>query len=144
MLRWLAALSGIVLTGLVAVVLYLLLVDLGHLRDRFTVLISDSLGREVRIDGPLSLRLGRLARVHAQGVTVANAAWADEPLLFEADSLTAEVALWSILRGPVRIERLALSGAVLRLQEAADGRRNWTGRQPDQPPGAAATPAITS
>ena len=55
MLRWLAALSGIVLTGLVAVVLYLSLADLGHLRDRFTVLISDSLGREVRIDGPLSI-----------------------------------------------------------------------------------------
>ena len=143
MLRWLAALSGIVLTGLVAVVLYLSLADLGHLRDRFTVLISDSLGREVRIDGPLSMRLGRLARVHAQGVTVANAAWADEPLLFEADSLTAEVALWSIVRGPVRIERLELSGAVLRLQEAADGRRNWTGRQPDQQLEAAATPAIS-
>jgi hypothetical protein len=76
LLRWLAAVSGIVLTGLVAVVLYLSLADLGYLRDRFTVLISDSLGREVRIEGPLWLRLGRLARVHAQGVAVANAAWA--------------------------------------------------------------------
>ena len=37
-----------------------------------------------------------------------------------------------------------LSGAVLRLQEAADGRRNWTGRQPDQQLEAAATPAIAS
>lgn len=99
MLRWLAALSGILLTGFVAVILYLSLVDIGYLRDRFTVLISDALGCEVRIDGPLSLRLGRLARVHAQGVAVAKAAWADEPLLFEADNLTAEVALWSIPEG---------------------------------------------
>jgi uncharacterized protein involved in outer membrane biogenesis len=132
LLRWLAALSGIVLAGLVVVVLYLALADLGHFRDRLTVLVSDSLGREVRIDGPLSLRLGRVARVHARGISVANPAWADEPFLFAADSLTAEVALWSFVRGPVRIETLELSGAVLQLQEAADGRRNWTNSEPHE------------
>ncbi len=37
-----------------------------------------------------------------------------------------------------------MTGAVLRLQEAADGRRNWTDHQPDQQLGSAATPAIAS
>lgn len=144
MLRWFAVFFGIVVSVLFAVVLYLFQADLGHLRDRLSVLISESLGREVRIDGPLSLRLGKLANIHAEDVSVANPVWIDEPFLFKADSLTARVALWSVVRGPLRIERLELSGAELRLQEDRDGRRNWVFREQDAQIEASATPETAS
>jgi len=137
-IRRLAFALAAALLALAAVVVYLGSADLGRFKNQLTPLVSKSLGRELRIEGRLSLRLGRSLRLQAAGVSVANAPWADEPYLFEADGLAAEVDLVSLIRGPVRIESLALTGAVIRLQQTEDGRRNWS------PPGAdAAEPAAT-
>jgi hypothetical protein len=114
----------VVLPG--AVVVYLGNADLGRFKDQLTPLVGKSLGRELRIDGRLSLHLGRTVTLRAADVSIANAAWASEPYLVQASRVEAEVDFWSLIRGPVQVESLALQGAVIRLQEADDGRRNWS------------------
>lgn len=125
-MRGLAFTLAAIVLSLVAVVVYLGSADLGRFKNQLTPLVSESLGRELRIDGPLSLRLGRSVRLQAADVSVANAPWADEPYLLEAAGFAAEVDLVSLIRGPARIESLALTGAVIRLQVAENGRRNWS------------------
>ena len=125
-MRWLAiALAAVVLIFAGALV-YLASADLGRFKDRLTPLVSDALGRELRVDGDLSLRLGRTVRLRAAGVSVANAPWADGPYLLEAEEVAAEVDLRSLLEGPIRIESVVLRGAVIRLQQADAGRPNWS------------------
>ncbi len=117
--------SGFVLAGLTAVGLFLLLADLGFLRDRLTAAASRSLGREVRISGPLSLRLGRQIQIVAGDVSIANPPWASQPEFFKAAELEADIRLRSLLEGPVQIDRLALTGAAVTLEGLPDGRRTW-------------------
>ena len=110
---------------LAAVGVYLATADLGRHKNQLTPLISNALGRELRIEGNLSLHLGRTISLRAEEVSVANAAWADGPHLLHAAGVEADVDLWSLIRGPVRVESLTLQGAVIRLQKDEDGRRNW-------------------
>jgi len=125
-IRRLAIVLAAIVLSLAAVVVYLGSADLGRFKNVLIPLASELLGRELRIDGRLSLRLGRSLRLQAAEVSVANAPWADEPYLLEAAGLEAEVDLASLIRGPANIESLALTGAVVRLQETEDGRRNWS------------------
>ncbi|WP_405229796.1 AsmA family protein [Lentisalinibacter sediminis] len=125
-MRWLAIALAAVVLIFAGALLYLASADLGGFKDRLTPLVSDALGRELRVDGDLSLRLGRTVRLRAADVSVANASWADGPYLLEAEEVAAEVGLRSLLEGPVRVESVVLRGAVIRLQEADDGRRNWS------------------
>ena len=128
MFRVAAYLLGLILIILVAVVVYLGNADLGRFKEQITPFISDSLGRELVIDGALSLRLGRTVRIRAEDISLANAPWADEPLMLELDSLEADVDFRSMIRGPLRVENIELGGMLLRLQQAKDGRRNWSHR----------------
>ena len=142
MLRRLAMLVGLVLAGLAALVAYLSYADLGLFKNQLLPLVSASLGREVRVEGPLSLRLGRTVQLRAERLTVEDAAWAVEPTMLRADRLSAEVDLWSLVRGPLHIERLAVQGATLRLEVSEEGDRNWSAnRGRDTTTGPGGTPA---
>ncbi|MEM9530561.1 MAG: AsmA-like C-terminal region-containing protein [Pseudomonadota bacterium] len=134
-MRWLKAVCGVLLLAVVAAVIYLFTADLGRFRESLTGLLSDAVGRPVRIDGDLSLRLGRTIRFRAQGLTVGNAPWADDPLLLSAGTLAGDVAMASVFRGPLRLERLALDDAVVRLQKGQDGRWNLPGAGAASGPG---------
>jgi uncharacterized protein involved in outer membrane biogenesis len=123
--RRIAFLVAAIGLALAAAAAYLGSADLGRHKDRLTPLISNALGRDLRIDGELSLHLGRTVTLRAADVSIANAAWASEPYLVQAAGIEAEIDFWSLVRGPILIESLALQGAVIRLQEADDGRRNW-------------------
>jgi AsmA-like protein len=125
LIRRLAFLLCAVAVALGAVAVYLVNADLGRFKDQLTPLVSKSLGRELHIDGDLSLHLGRTVMLRAADVSIANSAWATGPHLVQAASVDAEVDLWSLIRGPVRVESLVLRGALIRLQEGDDGRRNW-------------------
>ncbi|MBT8067684.1 MAG: AsmA family protein [Gammaproteobacteria bacterium] len=125
MLRWIALLFAATVLALAVAAAYLGSADLGRHKDRLTPLASKALGRELRIDGRLSLHLGRTVTLRAADVSIANAEWASEPYLVRAAGVEAEVDFWSLIRGPARIKSLALQGAVIRLQEDDDGHRNW-------------------
>ena len=83
-------------------------------------------GREVAIQGDFSLVPSLAPTVAAEGIAVANAAWAsDEPML-EADRIEVAFQLIPLLwRGDLLIDRLAISGADLLLETGAEGRANW-------------------
>jgi len=125
LIRRLALLLGLVIAVLAAVLVYIGNADLGRFKDQLTPLVSKSLGRELHINGNLSLHLGRMVMLRAVDVSIANPAWASGPHLVQAASVDLEVDFWSLIRGPVRVESLQLQGAVIRLQEGDDGRRNW-------------------
>ena len=126
MLRRLAMLFGLMLVGLMALAIYLGVADLGRFKDRLVPLASAALGRDVRVDGPLSLRLGQPVRIRADGLSMANAPWAGAAPMLEAESLHADVDLWSMVRGPLRVERVEVHGAMLRLEQSPGGLRNWS------------------
>ena len=126
MIRWAAFIFAAIVLAFAVAVAYLGSADLGRHKDQLTPLFSNALGRELHINGDLSLHLGRTVTLRAADVSIANAPWATDPNLLEAAGVEADIDFWSLIRGPIRVESLALHGAVIRLQEADDGRRNWS------------------
>ena len=100
--------GALVLVILGGAVLYLSLADLSRFRPRLEALVSDVLGRELRIGGDFDLEVLPWPTLVATDVTFANASWgASEPML-SAGRLAVEVGLWSLVSGPIRIRKLEL------------------------------------
>jgi AsmA family protein len=73
-----------------------------------------------------SLRAGRMS--------LANPSWAKEPHLLQADVVRADLDLLPLLKGEVRIKRLALDGVKAALEVAEDGAASWEFKPAAKPP----------
>jgi AsmA-like C-terminal region/AsmA family len=107
-LRWLLII-GTVLAAVVAVGAWVLpgLLDWSRYRGELALLASDTLGRRVQIDGPVTLSLLPQPMLTASGVTV------DEPgggISITARQLRLRVALGALFFGHVDAQELVLHG----------------------------------
>ena len=118
--------------------LYLNFADLSGWRDTVAGMVSDSLGRELVINGVFEPEIGLTMSVVAGDISLANANWGSEPIMVTVDRLAFEVELLSLVFGPVRIHSLEIDGADVLLEVAEDGRGNWEfdteGATPDSEP----------
>jgi AsmA family protein len=85
---------------------------------------SAALGRPVSI-GSLRVSPGWWITVDLAGARLDNVAGGSRPAMVEVGRLTAEVEAASLLRGPIVVRRLAISGLSVLLERTADGTRNW-------------------
>ena len=119
--RWLAGVAIL----LVAVIIGIAFFPWDALRQPINRYVSGQLGRRFEITQHLDVRLGRTTTVIAEGVEIANPAWADKPLLLKATSAEFDIAVWPLLFGKVQIPRIFLKNPQLGLQLESDGRRTW-------------------
>ena len=124
-------LLGVVLLAL----LYLNFADLGTYRSTVENLLTDVLGREVRIEGGMEVDFGFNPRVEAHGITLANPEWSDEPSMVAVDRLALEINLASLIFKPIRINELEIDGATVLLEATGDGRANWQFETEENEPG---------
>jgi uncharacterized protein involved in outer membrane biogenesis len=87
--------------------------------------VSSMIGRQIRIDGPLTVRWGAPTRIVAENVHVANASWGSEPEMFSAQRLEIDLFARTLVFGPTRIPLISLDGAKLLLETSDQGARNW-------------------
>lgn len=120
-----AALAGVVALGLGLVLALALLIDVNAYRGAVSERLTLATGRAVDIEGELSLAWGWPPELRLGGLRIANAAWGSAADMLWIDQAAAEVALWPLLRGEVRIRRLFLDGIVLLLERDSEGRANW-------------------
>ena len=102
------ALPLLLLLGGVA---YVKFADLSGYRETVENAVTEALGRRLTIVGKFEPEVSFSTTVVAEDVTLANAAWSDEPAMIHADRLSISVNLWSVLFGPLRIEDLQIDGA---------------------------------
>jgi len=107
-------------------VLYLKFADLSRYSARVERLVSDAIGRELRIEGEFEPEIGWTTTLRAGKVSLANPDWSAEPTMVYVERLEAEVDLGSILSGPIRLHDIRIEGARIRVEFAEDGRDNWT------------------
>jgi uncharacterized protein involved in outer membrane biogenesis len=120
-----AAAFGVVLAALAAALLYLTFGDLTRFRPEIEAAVSDSLGREFRLAGELEIEALPHPSFAATDVRLANADWASPEAMLEAGRVAVEVDLWSLLFGPVVIERLEIADVKLLIEEDENGRANY-------------------
>jgi uncharacterized protein involved in outer membrane biogenesis len=136
LLLWLFAGISTLLAVLVSLLFF---VDVNLYRTRIEQHVSTAFGREVVLEGPLSLEPSLTPRFVINGLKIANPDWASRPFLAVVDKFDIRVSLLPLLRGDLEIVSLEFHGVDLLLEKAPGGANNFTFGESGEP---AALPAI--
>ena len=118
-----ASLVGVVVFASVALVLFF---DPNEYRDEISAGVKDATGRDLTIEGELSLSVFPWLAIEVGRTELGNAdGFSDEPFLrFEEASLSVRM-LPLILSQEAKVGTASIEGMVVNLEVAANGRTNW-------------------
>lgn len=120
--------SILVAVLLVAIVAAVVLIDPDDYRDEIAARASETLGREVRLEGPIDLKWFPWLSFEVSDMVVANPPdFADQPEVAEIGRARASLRILPLLRGHMEIGTVELSKAVLTVVRRADGSSNLDG-----------------
>jgi uncharacterized protein involved in outer membrane biogenesis len=117
-------LALVALAGLLAAVVFVAAAFAIYPRPLLQRVLAAVLGRDITIQAA-EVVLGSAIVVTLSKVKVPNAAWADAADLLSIASLTVALDLKPLLRGEVRLRRVAVDGLRLLLERDPAGRGNW-------------------
>jgi len=123
LLLTLTALLILVLSALFAAPLF---IDWNDYRPAFEAQATKLLGRQVKVDGAVHLKLLPAPELKFDDVKVANEDGSLERPFLEAKSLEARLNVGTLLTGAVEAHQLAIVDPTLRLELKADGSGNWS------------------
>ena len=96
-------------------------------------------GRDLTLNGPVQLNLGRVTTLEAQDVHFANAAWADQPDMVTAGHLKISIDLSSLFDDQIVFPAVSLEDVKVRLVRNEQGEPNWD-MSPEKKPKAGPSP----
>ena len=135
-LRWLAWGFGTVLLCVVGAISYItfvgLTIDASFLRASIAQTFSDNIGRPVRFEGAMELRISARPRLRVGDFRIGNAPGFGGGDFASLGEARLALDLWPLLfEKQLYIEELAGSKVRLLLQAGDGGRKNWTFTLPD-------------
>ncbi len=122
-----------ILIGLGVLILLLVLavaigprfVDWNAYKTRVIAAVRDATGRELAIDGDISLNLLPSPTLSVAGVRLANLPGGSAPDMARLKSLDVSVALVPLIIGSIQVNKVTLVDPLVLLERLADGRANW-------------------
>ena len=124
---------------LIAVVLALpALVDLNGRKPQIVAAVKQATGRDLAIEGSISLSMLPLPQVTVSGITLSNAPGAKMPAMVTVKSVTARPSLLALLTGRLALAEVTLVEPRIALEVDAQGRPNWVFAAPAPAGGAPA------
>ena len=129
MLRRIVLLVSIAAAIMVAMALVaFVLIDPDHYRDQIAARASEQIGRDVRLAGPIELRLFPWLAFEIRDATVGNPPdFESAPPLAEIGLARAAIRVWPLLRGDVEIGGVDFEDATITLVTDRRGRSNLDG-----------------
>ncbi|HEX3400764.1 MAG TPA: AsmA family protein [Acetobacteraceae bacterium] len=112
-------------------------------KPRIQNAVMRATGRELSLNGPISLKWSLVPTIEARDVALANFDGGSRPQMVTAQSIEAEVALLPLLSNRLDIPRLAIIKPDVLIETTQAGRGNWRFTKPATPsdaPTAAAAP----
>lgn len=109
----------------VAGAVYLRTIDFAAYKDGLVHELRVATGREVSVDGPISLVYGFEPAFVIQGVRIGNAPWGTRADMAQVDRVTARIDLVALFRGQLQFDRLRLTQANVWLETDPYGKANW-------------------
>jgi uncharacterized protein involved in outer membrane biogenesis len=82
-------------------------------------------GRDVKIDGPVTVQLFPWPKLTARTVSIANPAGLETPEFAHADRIVVRMTLAGLARGTFDVESIDIEGPVIRFERLATGEGNW-------------------
>jgi AsmA protein len=128
-------LLGIVVLLVVAIFAAPALIDF---KPRIIAAVHDATGRQLRIDGDLSVSLLPSVKVSASGVHLSNAPGMTAPDMVSVGSVRLEARLFPLLSRRLVIDSLVVSDPAINLEVDKAGHENWSFAPPGAPAAAVA------
>jgi uncharacterized protein involved in outer membrane biogenesis len=117
--------GGIVVLLIVAALIAPFFVNLNDYKGLIEAKAKEATGRDLKIDGDISLSLLPLPAVSVSGIKFGNAAGGTAPNMAEIDSVKVKVALMPLLSHKAEITNVVLSKPTIVLEKLKDGTGNW-------------------
>ena len=130
MKKTLIAVAAILVVVVVALFVAPAFIPVDTYREQIETAARDATGRELKINGDISLSLLPRLAVEAEEVTFANAPGASEPQMASIEKLAVQLQIWPLLQREVKLDRLVLIGPKISLEVDAQGRPNWAFEAP--------------
>lgn len=124
-MRWLFRLIGFVVVLVLVAVVSLFLLPGDRIARIAAQQIEAQTGRAVTLSGDTQVSFWPVLGVATGQMAIANADWADDAPMMQADSLKLGVDMAALIGGSIRITGFEAVNPVIRLKTAADGRANW-------------------
>ncbi|WP_281300425.1 MULTISPECIES: AsmA family protein [unclassified Iodidimonas] len=119
------AMLGLVLSLLALAMIAPLFIDWNAYRPRMEAALAAATGRDVVIGGDLSVRTVPALALRAGDVRIGNHEGGVAANLVAMDRFDVVIALFPLLKGDLKIRRIALLAPIVALERSADGRENW-------------------
>ncbi len=124
--RFFAWFTAALAASVVLIILFIAIFGWNWLRSPIERLAQEKTGRELRIQGDLSLHLGwPWPRLRAGAVNFANPSWAHEPYMVSAEAVEISVDLPQLLTGVVAFPLVRLVAPKVFLEQGSQGKKNW-------------------
>ncbi|MBM3646876.1 MAG: AsmA family protein, partial [Alphaproteobacteria bacterium] len=101
------------------------LIDLNGRKPEIAAMVKKATGRDLVIEGPISLSILPVPTVTVSGVKFANVAGAKNPTMIAVKSATVKPSLGALLTGNIEIAEVTLVEPKVVLEVDARGRPNW-------------------
>jgi uncharacterized protein involved in outer membrane biogenesis len=121
-LIWVGAIL-VVVAGATAI--FVATLDWNKAKGYVSAAASKATGRQLKINGDLTVDLGWISKVRASQIQFENAPWSTHPHMLEIDLFDVEVDLWELCKLRVVLPTLTISQAKVILEKNAKGSANW-------------------
>ncbi|MDQ7246106.1 AsmA family protein [Dongia sedimenti] len=117
--------GGIVVLVIAAALIAPFFIDLNDYKGTIEAKAKEATGRDLKIDGKISLSLLPLPSVTVDGIKFGNAPGGTAPNMAEIESAKVKVAVMPLLSDKVQITEITLTRPVIVLEKLKDGTGNW-------------------
>ncbi len=125
-IKWIVTgLVALVVAVVVAGVAILSTMDFEELRGVIEAEAKEATGRELKIAGPIDLKISLTPAIAVEDVRFANAAWGSRADMISIRRFELEVALLPLLSGDIQVKRLVVVQPDILLETDKEGRGNW-------------------
>lgn len=116
---------AVVVALLVVAGVVISLIPLNNYKGEIQARVKEATGRDLRIDGDISLSLFPPVAVSVEDVGFANAPGAAAPEMATIERLDVALQIWPLIRGELAVDRFILENPVINLEIDEQGRANW-------------------
>ncbi|GEM_PF-2942680 len=117
-----ASAGGILLA---AAVVFLSLYDFAQWQQPIATHLSNAVGREVQVVGPIHIRKSLAPTLVIEGVGIANRPWAKEDHIAHVARVEIRPSFLAALVGSLVIKELVFDGVNINIETDGDGGANW-------------------
>ncbi|MGJ8664555.1 MAG: AsmA family protein, partial [Marinicella sp.] len=124
--KWLLGIMAFVVILLVlAVILLPIVFDPNEHKPQIQQVMTDSIGREVALNGPIEWSVFPWVAINIKDVTIANEAGFKGDYLAQVKQVAVRVKLLPLLSQQIKIGQVELQQPQIKLQVAKSGNNNW-------------------